>query len=599
MNLDSIKHYHPRRKRGVSVSERRQAQNMQKQTARRTKTSLEGTSDDGESVRFAALGGLEEIGRNMLFFEYKDEIVIFDAGLQFPEIETPGVDFIIPNVEYLEERKWNIKGIIITHGHYDHIGAIPYIMDKLGNPPIYATNLTKEIIKKRQEDFPQAPKPIFQIIKEGETHRLGQYFSIKLFGAFHNIPEGVGIVLETPIGKVFHPGEFKFDYDPDGNPKGLDVWKKIGEEGVHTLLLDSTGSEVPGYSLSERVVEKELEKLIKAAPGRVILSTFASLLDRIGEVVKISEKLGKKVAISGYSMKNNLQIVQSLGYLRFKKDTIINLEDIGKYPDDKIVILSTGAQGELSASLFRMASGEHKQIKIKTTDTVILSSSVVPGNEKSVQSLKDNLARQGALVYHYKMLDIHSSGHAPQEELKTMIKLIKPRFFIPIHGYYFMRWRNVQLAKEAINLPPENAALTDNGFVVSLKKHSVVVTKEKIPSQYVMVDGSGVGDVGEVVLRDRRILAQEGMVVVIAVVNRSDGRVLKNPDIISRGFVYLKENQELLSEIRKRIRNIISKMNSGGLDIDYAKNVIRDQISDFLYKKTKRRPMVLPVIIEV
>lgn len=553
---------------------------------------------DEEPLRFAALGGLEEIGRNMLFFEYKDEIVIFDAGLQFPEVETPGIDFIIPNVQYLEERKWNIKGIIITHGHYDHIGAIPYIMDKLGNPPMYATNLTKEIIKKRQEDYPHAPKPVFQTVKDGETHRLGQYFSMKLFGAFHNIPEGIGIILETPVGKVVHPGEFKFDYDDKGNPKGLDKWKEVGKEGIHTLLLDSTGSEVPGYSLSERIVEREIEKLIKNAPGRVILSTFASLLDRIGEAVKISERLGKKVAISGYSMKNNLQITQRLGYLKFHNDTLINLEDIGKYPDNKIVILSTGAQGESSASLVRIANGEHRQIKIKKNDTVILSSSVVPGNEKSVQSMKDNLARQGALVYHHKMLDIHSSGHAPQEELKTVMGLVKPKFFIPIHGYYFMRWRNIQLAQEAIKLPPEKSALVDNGVVVNLYKDSIETTREKLPSQYIMIDGSGVGDVGEVVLRDRRILSQEGMLVVIAIVSRENGRVLKNPDIISRGFIYLKENQELLSEIRKKIRYIIGKM-EGGMDIDYAKNVIRDQISEFLFKKTKRRPMVLPVVIEV
>src|SRR3990167_8104707 len=407
-------------------------------------------------VRFVALGGLEEIGRNMMFFEYKNEILIIDVGLQFPEEETPGIDYIIPNIQYLRERVKNIRGIIITHGHYDHIGALPYLLDKLGNPPIYATQLTREIVMKRQEDFPNSPKPNFVVIKPGDTHTFGKFFKATFFPVVHNIPDGIGTILETPVGKILHPGEFKFDYDHEGKPKGLDVWEKVGKEKIHTLLLDSTGSEVPGYSLSERIVEAELQK-----------------------------------------------------------GTIIPLEEINKHKDDKVLILSTGAQGEPNASLMRIANGEHKHIKIKQNDTIILSSSIVPGNERSVQNLKDNLARQGALVYHYKMLDIHSSGHAPQEELKTVMRLVKPQYFIPIHGYYFMRWRNAKLAQEAAGLKPENTILADNGCVVEIRKDSVQLTKEEVPSYYVMVDGLGVGDVGEVVLRDRRVLAEEGMVVVI------------------------------------------------------------------------------------
>jgi len=553
-----------------------------------------------DTVRFVALGGFEEIGRNMMFFEYKDEIVIIDAGLQFPEEETPGIDFIIPNVSYLEKKKKNIKALIITHGHYDHIGAIPYILEKIGNPPIYTTQLTKEIVVRRQEDFPNSPKPIFEIVNGGETRKLSENFTAEFIPVVHNIPEGVGIILDTPAGKIVHPGEFKFDYDHDGNPKGLDVWEKVGKQKIHTLLLDSTGAEVPGYSVSERIVEKELAKLFKAAEGRILVATFSSLLDRLAEIIKIAERLDKKIAISGFSMKTNIQIAQNLHYIKVKKGTIVPLEDIGKYKDDKLMILCTGAQGEENASLMRIANGEHRQIRLKTTDTVVLSSSIVPGNERSVQVLKDNIARQGPTIYHYKMLDIHSSGHAPQEELKTVIKMVKPRFFLPIHGYYFMRLRNAKLAQEAIGLKPEETIIADNGLVVDFKKDSVRVTDEQVPAHYIMVDGLGVGDVGEVVLRDRITLAQEGMVVIIATLDRRTGRFLKNPDIISRGFIYLRENKELVDELRKKIRGIIGRIpRYQQLEADYLKGLIRDQLGQFLYNKTRRRPMVLPVIIEV
>ena len=551
-------------------------------------------------MRFAALGGLEEIGRNMMFFEYGDEIIIIDAGLQFPEEATPGIDYIIPNVSYLEERKEKIKALIITHGHYDHIGAIPYIMGKLGNPVIYATSITKEIIAKRQEEFVNAPKLNFEIIKSGETHQLSKNFKAEFFGVTHNIPEGVGMVLDTPVGKIVHPGEFKFDYDTDGKPRGLEVWEKIGKQKIHTLFLDSTGAEEPGYSISERVVEQELEKLFKKAGGRIILATFSSLLDRIAEIIKIAEKLNKKVAISGSSMKTNVQIARNLGFMKIKKETIISLEEIHKYPDDKLLLLCTGAQGEPNASLMKIANGEHRYIQIKKGDTLILSSSIVPGNERSVQILKDDLSRQGALVYHYKMIDIHSSGHAPQEELKTVMKMVKPKFFIPIHGYYFMRWRNAQHAQEVLGLKPEETILIDNGQIISFGKDSVKITDEMIPAYYVMVDGLGVGDVGEVVLRDRRVLAQEGMVVIIATLDRHSGKFLKNPDIISRGFIYLRENKEFVEELRKRIRGLITRIpRHQQLETDYIKSLMRDQIGQFLYNKTKRRPMVLPVIIEV
>ncbi len=556
--------------------------------------------NDKDAIRFVALGGLEEIGRNMMFFEYRDEILLIDAGLQFPEDTTPGIDYIIPNTDYLELKKDKIKGLIITHGHYDHIGAIPYIMDRIGNPIIYATELTKEVIVKRQTEFPKSPQPVFEIIKAGEEKKISEHFSVKFFAVAHNIPDGVGMIIKTPVGNIVHPGEFKFDYDLEGKPRGLEVWEQVGKEGIHTLLLDSTGAGTPGWAVSERVVEAEIENLFKKAPGRIIIGTFSSLLDRIAEIIKIAEKLGRVVAISGRSMESNIEIARRLGFIKIKKGTLIPISAINRYRDDKVLIISTGAQGEENASLMKIANGEHRHVKIRPNDTIIFSSSVIPGNERSVQNLKDNLARQGAVIYDYKMLDIHSSGHAPQEELKAVMKLVKPKFFIPIHGYYFMRWQNAKLAQEALGLPPENTILSDNGVVVEIKKDSVRLTDEQIPASYVLVDGLGVGDVGEVVLRDRRALAEEGMLVIITTLSRRSGKVLKNPDIISRGFIYLKENQDLLDDIRRRIRGIIGRIpNRQSLDVDYVKTIIRDQISQFLYRRTKRRPMVLPVIIEV
>jgi ribonuclease J len=551
------------------------------------------------AVRFVPLGGLEEVGRNCVFFEYKNEIVIIDMGLQFPEEETPGIDYIIPNVAYLEKKKANIQGIIITHGHYDHIGGLPHLLGKLGNPPIYTTSITKAIIEKRQDDFPNSPKMKVQIVKNGDEIKLSNYFTALFFGIPHTIPESAGVMLKTPTGNIVHFGDFRVDYSEEGEPQGLPEFERIGKMGIHSFLVDSTNAEKPGHSMSEKIVERNLEELFMAAKGRIVVATFASLLTRIAEIIKIAERLGKKVAFSGYSMKTNVQIAQSLGFIRAKEGTIIPIEDINKLRDDKVMILSTGAQGESNASLMKIITGEHRQLKVKPGDTFVLSSSVIPGNERSVQYLKDNLARQGAIVYHSSLIDIHASGHAPKEDIKLVIKLINPKFVVPVEGYYFMRAANGISAQE-VGIPKENVILMDNGQVAELTRDAFKITKETVPAFYVMVDGLGVGDVEEVVLRDRRALAQEGMLVIIMTLDRSKGKLLKNPDIISRGFIYLKENQDILEEIRKRIRSLLSRMPSYEKpDPDYLKTLIRDQIGQFLYNKTRRRPMILPVIIEI
>jgi ribonuclease J len=550
-------------------------------------------------LRFVPLGGLEEVGRNCMFLEYKNEIVLIDIGLQFPEEETPGIDYIIPNTAYLEKKKANIQAIILTHGHYDHIGAVPHLLQRLGNPPIYATSITKAIIEKRQEDFPNSPKMNVITVKNHDDLKISNYFSALFFGVPHTIPETTGVLMRTPIGNIVHFADFRIDYNEQDEPQGLDEFEKIGKMGVHTFMVDSTNAEKVGHSLSEKTVEKNLEEIFKAAEGRIIVATFASLLTRIAEIIKICERIGRKVALSGYSMKTNIQIAQSLGFIKAKEGTIIPVEEANKIKDNKLLILSTGAQGESNASLMKIINGEHRHIKIKQGDTMVLSSSIIPGNERSVQSVKDNLARQGAIVYHSSLVDIHSSGHAPKEDLKLVMKLIKPKFLVPVHGYYFMRAANGQSARE-VGIPKENVMLMDNGQVAELTKDTFTITKETVPAFYVMVDGLGVGDVEEVVLRDRRALAQEGMIVIILTIDRDKGRLLKNPDIISRGFIYLKESQELLDEIRKRIRSLTSRLPSyQEIEPDYLKTLIRDQVGQFLYNKTRRRPMILPVIIEI
>ncbi len=554
------------------------------------------------AVRFVPLGGLEEIGRNCMFLEYRDEIILIDAGLQFAEEETPGIDYIIPNVQYLERKRQNIQAIVLTHGHYDHIGALPHLLAKLGNPPIYATSITKAIIEKRQEDFPNAPKMKIITVKNGDELKLSNYFTARFFGVPHTIPETTGVLMKTPIGNIVHFADFRLDYDDEGNPHGLEEFEKIGDMGVHSFMVDSTAAERPGHSVSEKTVERNLEEIFSHAEGRIIVATFASLLTRIGEIIKIAERLGRKVALNGYSMKTNIQIAETLGFIKAKEGTIIAVEEIAKYKDDKILILSTGAQGESNAGLMKMINGEHRHVKVKPGDSFVLSSSVIPGNERSVQAVKDNLARQGAIVYHSALVDIHSSGHAPKDDLMLVMKLIRPKFLVPVHGYYFMRAANGQSARE-VGIPKENVILMDNGQVAELTPDGFRITRETVPAFYVMVDGLGVGDVEEIVIRDRQALAAEGMMIIIMTMSRNGGKagqLLKNPDIISRGFIYLKENQEILDEIRKRIRGIMQRLpQNKETEPDYLKTLIRDQVGQYIYNRTRRRPMILPVIIEI
>jgi len=551
-------------------------------------------------IRIIPLGGVEEIGRNMTIIECGNDIVVIDAGLEFPVEETPGIDYIIPNTKYLESRKHKIRALIISHGHLDHTGAIPYIMDMIGNPTIYTTKLTKAMILRKQEEFPHAAKLRIEEVRSGDKIKLGA-LAARFFDITHTIPDAIGIIIETHIGNIIYPGDFKIETDAKGNPLQIDSYVKIGKENNLALLLESTNAEVPGFSIPEKTVQRNLEKIISEAKGRVITGTFSSLLERIIELIKIAEKYDRKVVIDGFSMKTNVEIAKELGYFKPKENAIISVERINDYPPEKILAICTGAQGEENAALMRIANRRHKHIKIQKEDTIVLSSSIIPGNERSIQNLKDNLARQGAKIIHYKVADVHASGHAYQEELKMMIKMINPKFLIPIHGYYFMLKNNADLA-ESIGMRAENIVPPlRNGSIIEVAKNKIRTLKESAPANYVMVDGLGVNDVKEVVLRDRQMLAQDGIFVIITVIDSQTGKVKNSPDIISRGFIYLRESQELLKQtrqlIKKTVEDATGKMHP--INVTYVKDLLKERVGKFLFQKTKRRPMVLPVLLEV
>lgn len=570
----------------------------QKQTNQNLHSTYSSKKDG--SLRVGFLGGLGEVGRNMMFLDWEGKILLVDMGLRFPEEDMPGIDFLIPNVKSLQERKKDIVGTVFTHGHYDHIGAVPYLADKLGNPPLYASGLTRGIIMKRQEEFPKKPRLICEEVKEGSKVKLPP-FEVEFFHQNHNIMDNMGLRIKTPMGYVVHTSDFKFDSHPvNDTPTDFARLKRMGEEGVLLLMSDSTGAEEEGHSLSEQEIFKNMEELFKNAKGRVVAATFASLINRIQQVITLSEKYGRKVAVDGHTMKANVEICKQLGYIKAKKGTLITPKEMDDHPDSKVTLICTGAQGEEQAVLMKIANREHRFLQFKKNDTVIFSSSVIPGNERTVQIVKDEILRQGATVYHYKMMDIHAGGHGQQEELKEMIKLMKPKYFVPIHGQYSMLKAHSQLAQE-MGVKQENIAVAENGEIVTCSPSKISLEKGKLPTNLVMVDGLGIGDVGEVVLRDRQTLSTDGMFVIVAIVDRQTGKVRGSPDIISRGFVYLKESQDLLVQTRKKVVGIVNKSagSGGAVNWAYVKDELRNQIGDFFYEKTKRRPMILPVVIEV
>ena len=558
----------------------------------------------GDNIRIIPLGGVEEIGKNMTAIEYKGDIVVIDMGFQFKDDDTPGVDYILPNTTYLEERKDRIRGVFITHGHLDHIGGIPYIMNRIGNPPLYTRALTSIMIQKRQEEFPHLPALDIRVVEKEDKITLGN-LKIKFFAVTHTIPDSMGIIIETPYGLLVTPGDIKLDH-VDGVPTEAEE-KEFGrfkDENVLFLMMDSTNVDNPGFSTPERVVHENLDEIIKHTSGRLIIGTFASQLERVMGIVNVAEKYGKKVVVEGRSMKNNIDIVRTMGMLKVDKTTIITSEEMENYPPDKIIVLATGAQGDEFAALMRMSNKTHKYFRITPRDTVLLSSSIIPGNEKAVQKLKDNLARQGAKIIHYRTSDvyIHSTGHGNRGELEWLHKKIHPKFFMPMHGNHYMLRVHEDLAKN-LGMPPENIIVPDNGTIIEIQNEGkdFVRLPESAPGGLVMVDGFSIGDVQELVIRDRKMLSQDGFLVIVVSINAKTGKLKKSPDIISRGFVYLRESQDLLSQARMIVKNTVEDTTQGmnPINFDYVKSTLSDNLGRFLFQKTAKKPIVIPVILGV
>lgn len=596
-----------KRRKTSSTSQKRRSSKTRRTNAKRRKPFVKQSktlrTPSGNAVRVMVIGGLEEVGRNCTMIEYKNDIIFVDMGLQFPEEDMPGVDYIIPNMEYVKNKKKNIRGVIITHGHLDHIGGIPHVVPHIGNPPVYALPISAGIIKKRQTDF-SGPKINVKDISAESELKLGA-FKVHFFHINHSIPDAVGVVIETPAGTICHTGDWKFDFHPVGT-EASDLHKisELGQKGVALLMGDSTNASVPGHQVSEKVIGEELKGILSKAPGRVIVGTFASQISRVKQLLEISESLGRKVALEGYSMKSNVEIARGLGFIHINTKTLIPIEKAKDYPDEKITIICTGAQGEKRAALSRIANDEHRHIRVKRGDTIVFSSSVIPGNESSVQRLKDTLYRKRAKVIHKDIMDVHAGGHAKQEDIKLMLSLIKPKYYMPIEGNHFLLRENAEVAY-SLGWKEENVFVADNGQVVELFKtrqgeSRAKLTKEKVPANYVFVDGLGVGDVSQVVLRDRKALADDGIVVIITQIERKTGKIVGMPDIVSRGFVHMKENKQLINDTRKLVKKqITDKDPKSAADTDYIKQQVRDEVGKFLFKKTERRPMVLPVVMEV
>lgn len=558
---------------------------------------------DADTVRIIPLGGVEEVGKNMTVVETKDDILIFDAGFQFvsSESEAPGVNYILPNTQYLEENKSKIRGLIITHGHLDHIGGIPFLIERIGNPPIYTRYLTSLMILKRQEEFPHLPKVNIQVVEPDQRVKIGSTY-IKPFPVTHSIPDSMGISVETKHGNVVISGDLKLEHD-NGEPsdKEKNTWGGVGKNKNILFIGDSTNAERDGFSIPEMRVHTNIEKIVSEVQGRLIVGTFASQFERMIRIIMICERLGKKIALEGRSIKTNLEIAELAGLMKVQKGTIIPIQDIGNYPSDRIVILATGAQGEEFAALMRIATQRHKFITLNDRDTIMLSSSVIPGNELSVQKLKDNLYRRGVHIIHYRASDVHSTGHGNSGELVWIREQVKPEFVMPAYGYHSMLRCHAYANIEA-GFPKEKIILADNGTVIDIKNGTeLTIHKEKAPSEIMMVDGFTVGARQEVVIRDRQSLAEDGMFVIIATVNAKTGKLRKSPDIISRGFVYLRENQQLLSEARVLIKKTVEKNTEGShpVDLDYVKDEIINVVSGFLLQKTNKTPMVIPVLIGI
>lgn len=547
-------------------------------------------------LKIIPLGGLHEVGKNMTVFEYENDMFILDCGLAFPEEDMLGIDLVIPDITYLRRNADKIRGIVITHGHEDHIGALPYVLKEL-NLPIYATKLTLGLIETKLEEHGLLKGTKMFCVKQGQRVKLG-CFEVEFIRTNHSIPDSVALAINTPAGMVVHTGDFKVDYTPiDGGIIDLAKFGILGKKGVLALMADSTNAERPGFTMSESTIGEVFDELFDT-DQRIIVATFASNIHRIQQVINSAIKTKRKVAICGRSMINVIAVAHKLGYIKMLNNTLIDIDDINKYSPQQVCIITTGSQGEPMAALSRMANAEHKKVEIYPGDRVIISASPIPGNEKYVSKLIDDLFKQGADVIYHSIADTHVSGHACQEELKLMQALVKPKYFIPVHGEYKHLRQHAKLA-ESMGLNASNIFILSNGKVLELDKESARVTGV-VPSGRVLVDGLGVGDVGSVVLRDRQHLSQDGLIVVVLTLDHETGTVVAGPDIISRGFIYMKESEVLIEEIKVILKKQMQEFEENGVkDWSTIKAGVKDTLKEFLFEKTKRKPMILPVVMEV
>jgi len=533
----------------------------------------------------------------MMVVEYGEDIIIIDSGLMFPDDEMFGVDLVIPDTSYLNDKKQRIRGIFISHGHEDHIGGLPYVLPMLDFPPIYATRLTQGLISVKLKEHKLLDRTVINVVTPGDQVALGECL-VEIVRVNHSVPDAVALAIHTPIGTIVHTGDYKFDHTPtDGRPADFGTLARIGNQGVLVMMGDSTRVETPGYTPSERVINDSFDKLFANAPGRVIIATFASLLSRVQQIVDTAVRYERVVALVGRSMVNNVQMAIDLGYLNIPKGTLIRAEDINKFPPERVVIICTGSQGEPTSALTRIANQDHRLVRIQQHDMVILSATPVPGNEKMINRTINNLFRQGADVYYQAIANVHVSGHAAQEELKLMLNLLRPNFFLPIHGEYRQLILHAKLAY-SIGIPEDHIIVAEDGDIVEVTPESMKVV-DHAPIGNVFVDGLGVGDVGQIVLRDRQVLAQDGILMVVLTVDKETGHPIAGPDLVSRGFVYMRDSEELLESARERVLESFIGLNGHASDWSFVKDKIKHTLSEFLYEKTHRRPMILPLVMEV
>ncbi len=550
-----------------------------------------------EKIRLVPLGGLGEVGKNMMVVEYGDDIFVIDAGVMFPEDEMLGVDLVIPDTSYLNDKKDRIRALLITHGHEDHVGAIPYILPMLGFPPIYTMRLTQGLISVKLKEHHLLEQATINVVAPGDVIELGSC-RFEFFRVNHSIPDSTGLVLHTPLGKIVHTGDYKFDHTPvDNKPADLGTLGRIGNEGVLLMMGDSTRVETAGYTPSERVINDSFDKIFANAAGRILLATFASLISRVQQVIETAERYDRVVALVGRSMVNNVQMALELGYLTIQPGTLIRAEDINKFPAEQVVIICTGSQGEPTSALTRIANQDHRLVRIQPNDTVILSATPVPGNEKSVNRTINSLFRQGAEVYYQAISNVHVSGHAAQEELKLMLGLLRPQFFMPVHGEYRQLVLHAKLA-HSLDIPYDHMVIAEDGDVIEVTRDAIKKV-EHTPNNDIYIDGLGIGDVGQIVLRDRQMLSQDGVLMAVITVDKETGQLRAGPDIVSRGFVYMRDSEELLESARERVMEVFPGLNGHSSDWSFVKDKIKHTLSDFLYEKTHRRPMILPIVMEV